>query len=573
MLVGLSIRNIILIDKLELEFDSGLWALTGETGAGKSILLDALGLATGARAGRSLIRRGQKQGLVAAEFSIEPCHPVLTVLERYGLDTGPRLILRRVQTADGRSRAFVNDQPVSVSILKEIGDLLIEVHGQQDDRVLLNTGLHRDLLDAFGDLGLLARQVGLAYGELEASRKTLTEEEVRIRAILEESDTLQHAVEEIDSLSPEVDEEQKLDDERRLMMSAEKISSVLDEARQTLDDDGGVTERLSSVLKRLERITDDAQSYLKPLISALDRALVEAQDAADTVRNAVETFKFDPNHLRTVEERLFALRALSRKHGVAVSELRLLRDRLAAKLTEAGKGRKVLETLRAEAERCRKSFIALAGELSEMRRAAAGRLDHTVSKELKPLKLENATFHTRVDVLDDGDAGPNGLDRVRFEISTNPGAPLGPLTQIASGGELSRFVLALKMAVARKGTATTLIFDEVDRGIGGAVADAVGERLQRLAQEGQVLVVTHSPQVAARAAHHLRVDKKSVAGNRTDTLVSVLDRKQRQEEIARMLSAANITGEARAAAQSLLSGCGDQQNTSTTSWKPPKTTT
>ncbi len=573
MLVGLSIRNIILIEKLELEFDSGLWALTGETGAGKSILLDALGLATGARAGRSLIRRGQKQGLVAAEFSIEPCHPVLTVLERYGLDTGPRLILRRVQTADGRSRAFVNDQPVSVSILKEIGDLLIEVHGQQDDRVLLNTGLHRDLLDAFGDLGLLARQVGLAYGELEASRKTLTEEEVRIRAILEESDTLQHAVEEIDSLSPEVDEEQKLDDERRLMMSAEKISSVLDEARQTLDDDGGVTERLSSVLKRLERITDDAQSYLKPLISALDRALVEAQDAADTVRNAVETFKFDPNHLRTVEERLFALRALSRKHGVAVSELRLLRDRLAAKLTEAGKGRKVLETLRAKAERCRKSFIALAGELSEMRRAAAGRLDHTVSKELKPLKLENATFHTRVDVLDDGDAGPNGLDRVRFEISTNPGAPLGPLTQIASGGELSRFVLALKMAVARKGTATTLIFDEVDRGIGGAVADAVGERLQRLAQEGQVLVVTHSPQVAARAAHHLRVDKKSVAGNRTDTLVSVLDRKQRQEEIARMLSAANITGEARAAAQSLLSGCGDQQNTSTTSWKPPKTTT
>lgn len=554
MLVGLSIRDIVLIDKLELEFDSGLWALTGETGAGKTILLDALGLATGGRADRSLIRGGQKQGLAAAEFAIEPCHPAWTVLERHGLGTGPQLILRRVQTADGRSRAFVNDQPVSVSILKEIGDWLIEVHGQQDDRVLFNTGLHRDLLDAFGGLRSLARRVGLAHGELEASRKMLTEEEERIRAILAESDTLQHAVEEIDRLSPAVDEEQKLDDERRLMMSAEKVSSALDEARRALDDDGGVTERLSSALKRLERIADDAQSYLKPLITALDRALIEAQDAADTVHNAVETFKFDPSRLRTVEERLFALRALSRKHGVAVSELGLLRDRLALRLTEAGRGRDVLETLRAEVEKCQKSFLALAAELSEMRRDAAGRLDHAVSKELKPLKLENATFRTRVDVLDGGDAGPHGLDRVRFEVSTSPGAPLGPLTQIASGGELSRFVLALKVAIARKGAATTLIFDEVDRGIGGAVADAVGERLQRLAQDGQILIVTHSPQVAARATRHIRVDKKSMGGNRSVALVSILNRRQRQEEIARMLSAANITGEARAAAQSLLSG-------------------
>jgi len=553
MLVGLSIRGIVLIDKLDIEFGPGLWTLTGETGAGKSILLDALGLATGARADRALIRQNQDQASAAAEFDIHTEHIVWSVLERHGLGSGPNLILRRIQMADGRSRAFINDQPVGIATLKEVGDCLIEVHGQKDDRVLLNTALHRELLDEFGALETETRKISAAHEKMVAARKSLEQREAETESAIADLSYLRHAVEEIDHLSPVADEEAKLVDERRLLMSAEKISSALNEARRSLIDDGGSVGRLNSAIKRLEKETGEAADLLKPITSVLDRALVETQDATETVQNAMENFRFDQDRLNVLEERLFALRALARKHDITVAELSAARDQFAKELIAVDTAQDKLDALKTKLEQCRSTFMSLATVLSAKRHDAAERLDNAVTKELKRLKLDHAAFHTRIDVLGEERAGTKGLDRVKFEVSTNPGAPVGPLTQIASGGELSRFVLALKVAIARKGVATTLIFDEVDRGVGGAVADAVGERLQRLAESGQVLIVTHSPQVAARASHHLRIDKKTSAKRKAIMSVKTLNRNERQEEIARMLSAAEVTGEARAAAESLLS--------------------
>ncbi len=563
MLVGLSIRDIVLIKKLELEFGPGLWALTGETGAGKSILLDALGLALGARADRGLVRQGQAQAVAAAEFDIEDNHPVWTLLEEHGLGAGPQLILRRIQASDGRSRAFINDQPVGVATLKEVGELLVEVHGQQDDRLLLNTALHRELLDVFGAVEVLAKKTALAFGQLTTARATLQEETDRLSSMQSDVSYLNHAIEEIDRLSPSVDEEKTLADERRVMMNSEKISGALGDALSSLADDGGSSGRLSAAIKQLERETNTAQDQMAPIVSALDRALVETQDATDVVQKALVQFRFDQNRLDVLEERLFALRALARKHDVSVAELGSIRDRLASQLDDAENAQDRLEALQADVGKCRDVFTSLATKLSAKRQSAAGQLDKAVAKELKPLKLDSGIFRTKFESLPEEKAGPSGRDRISFEVSTNPGAPMGPLTQIASGGELSRFVLALKVAIARKGEATTLIFDEVDRGVGGAVADAVGERLQRIAQDGQVLVVTHSPQVAARASNHFRINKKSGAKSKAVTNVTLLDRKARQEEIARMLSAATITGEARAAAKSLLSTSEQTKKTGT----------
>lgn len=555
MLSALSIRDIVLIDRLELALARGLCALTGETGAGKSILLDALGLAIGARADAGLVGQGAEQGSVTAVFDVPADHPARAILKENGLDAEGDLILRRVQAKDGRTRAFINDQPVSVGLLRQVGDELVEIHGQHDERGLLDTSGHRALLDAFGGLEnkaaevrrlwTMAAEARLAYAELESSL-------ARARA---EQDYLRHVVGELDELAPEAGEETKLAEERTLMMHSEKIAADLSEAQDALSGDSGLEARLNQALRRLSRAAEQAGGRLDAAIAAIDRTLVEAAEARDEVERAMRALEFDPARLERAETRLFALRAAARKHNVAVDNLADLADRLRGQLSDIEGGEVKLAKLAETAQAARAQYLKAAEALSAARQKAAAKLDQEVARELKPLKLDKATFKTEVLALKPEDAGPDGLDRVSFLIATNPGAPLGPLIKIASGGELSRFVLALKVALASRGSAPTLIFDEVDAGVGGAVAEAVGLRLAELAKSAQILVVTHSPQVAARAEHHLRISKGGDArakSARLATRVDVLDRQDRREEIARMLAGATVTDEARAAADRLI---------------------
>ena len=553
MLISLSIRNVVLIEKLDISFDAGLCALTGETGAGKSILLDSLGLAMGARADRGLVRAGETQASVAAVFEIPETHRVWAFLDSHGLGVGPDLILRRVQGADGRSRAFINDQPVSVGTLRDVGDQLLEIHGQHDDRGLLNPSAHRDLLDAAGGLSALVQKTKAAFDDWSAASDALESLRRQIEKADEDEDYLRHVIGELERLEPRDDEEEDLADERQRLMNAEKISADLSEAQDVLAGDGGVERRLQSALRSLEQAAKKSPGTLETVIESIDRALAEAAEARSAIVEAARSHQADDQRLEVVEERLFALRAAARKHQVQIADLPKLLESLSGQLSGLASAQEDLALYDARVAAARDAFMALAKSLSQKRKAAAKKLDASMRKELAPLKLDRAQFETFIEPLAEDKAGPGGLDKVRFLVSTNPGAPLGALTQIASGGELARFILALKVCLAEKDSLATMIFDEVDRGVGGAVSDAVGQRLSRLASKAQVLVVTHSPQVAAKADQHLRVEKALASDGQTRTHIAPLTDAERQEEIARMLSAAKVTDEARAAAASLLS--------------------
>ncbi|MEO5937858.1 MAG: DNA repair protein RecN [Sphingomonas sp.] len=551
MLTALAIRDVVLIEALELEFGSGLGVLTGETGAGKSILLDALGLALGDRADSGLVRQGAAQAVVTASFDTPHADgPIAALLTDNGFDVEPGepLIVRRIVKADGGSRGFVNDQPASAGLLRDLAQHLVEVHGQHDDRGLLAPAGHRTLLDAFGRCR--SGNVADAYRAWRDAEQALTDACAQVDAAARDRDYLEHAVGELRQLAPEPGEEEALAERRRTMQRAEKIADDMASLDTWLGGSDGGLAQLRQAARALERIAD-AHPALAEALAAIDRAINEGSLAEDSVTAARQALQFDPRALEDDETRLFDLRAMARKHRVQPDDLAALTDQMAARLATIEAGEEGLTALTAKVAETRAAYEATADALSAERHAAAARLDRAVAGELAPLKLDSARFRTVVAPLAEEHWGAGGKDRVEFEISTNPGAPFAGLTRIASGGELSRFILALKVALAEEGGAATMIFDEVDRGVGGAVASAIGERLARLAERTQVLVVTHSPQVAARGRDHFFIAKSS-DGTVTRTGVHALDERERREEIARMLSGATITDEARAQAERLL---------------------
>jgi len=547
VLTALSIRDAVLIETLELEFGAGLGVLTGETGAGKSILLDALGLALGSRADSGLVRAGQKQAAVSASFELPAGHPALALLDNNGLagEPGEPLVIRRLVRADGGSRAFVNDQSVSAALLRELGALLVEVHGQQDDRGLLNPRGHRALLDAYGRLD--AAPVAASWRRLREADDRLAEARRGFDEAERDREWLAFAVDELARLDPQPGEEAALASLRAAMQAGARLGEELAGIEALLQGSEGGLAQLRQAARRLDRIAGE-HDLLGATLAALDRAVIEAAEAEDALERARDALAFDPARLEEAEHRLFEIRALARKHKVEPEALPALKDELARRLGAIAAGEERLAELEAGLAAARGDYDHDAAALSHARRAAAARLDAAVAAELAPLRLDHARFRT---VLGEGEASAAGRDRIEFEVSTNPGAPFGPLVRIASGGELSRFVLALKVALHEEGGGRTIVFDEIDRGVGGAVASAVGERLHRLARAGQVLVVTHSPQVAARGTSHLLIEK-SHDGLVTRICVQALDAARRREEIARMLSGAQITEEARAQATRLL---------------------
>lgn len=554
MLAQLAIRDIVLIDKLELNFREGLSVLTGETGAGKSILLDAFALALGGRGDGRLVRSGEAQGGVTAVFDIPLDHPARRIAAESEIDTEGDLILRRTQMADGRTRAFVNDQPVGVQVLRAIGAALVEIHGQHDDRALADPASHRAILDAFGGLQAQAGRVSAAAKAVRTARTAFTEHRARVEAARREADFLRHAVEELAALAPQPGEEASLAERRTVMQQSEKIARELNEALDATGGPHSAAPHLSAALRKLERRAALLPALVEPCVSALDAALVALDEARAAIENAVAESEFDPRELERVEERLFALRAGARKYNVAADDLAALAERFAADVAAIDAGEAELATLEAAQADAEKAYAAAAETLSAGRRKAARKLDAAVQAELPPLKLERARFITEI-ATDPESRDAAGIDRVEFWAQTNPGTKAGPMMRVASGGELSRFMLALKVVLADKGSAPTLIFDEIDTGVGGAVADAIGLRLARLAQTVQVVAVTHAPQVAARAATHLLIAKAPVKGaGRVATRVSTLPVEARREEIARMLAGATVTDEARAAAARLLEG-------------------
>ena len=555
MLVGLTIRNVVLIESLSLDFAAGLCALTGETGSGKSILLDALGLALGTRADALLVGAAEAQAVVAAEFDLPADHRAFALLADQEMAAEPPLVLRRTLSRDGRSRAHVNDQPVSIGLLRQIGQTLVEVHGQFDTHGLLNPATHRGLLDAHAGHGsLLAASAG-AWAAWQAAELALSDARHAADRARSEEEFLRHAVHELDALSPEPGEDARLADLRAMLMNREKLVAAIEAAQDALGGDAGAARALGQAQRALARIADSAGDRLAPVLEALDRAVAETEDGMEQLQRAAADMDLDPGELERLEERLFALRALARKHGVAVDDLAALRTDMADRLALIEDTGHRIDRLTRDAAQTRRDYEAAAAELTEARRAAAVELDRAIGRELAPLKLEKARFVTDLADLPQPDWGPQGRDRVTFTVATNPGAAPGPLNRIASGGELARFMLALKVVLARSSEMPTLVLDEVDSGISGAVADAVGQRLAALAAHVQVLVVTHSPQVAARAAHHLRVQKDQVL-ERVLTTVVRLEDGARQEEIARMLSGAKVTEQARAAAASLIDTSG-----------------
>jgi len=547
MLTALSVRDVVLIETLDLEFGAGLGVLTGETGAGKSILLDALGLALGARAESGLVRAGQTQAMVSVTFELPAGHAAHAVLAENGLDDDPgaALVVRRLVRADGGSRAFVNDQPVSAGLLRELGVTLVEIHGQQDDRGLLNPRGHRALLDSFA--GADTARAAEAWRAVEVAQTALAAARAEVEAAERDRDWLDHGVAELERLAPEPGEEAALAVERARMQAVARIAEDMQSVAALLTGASGGLSQLRQAARRLDRIAE-AHPLLAEALAAVDRAVIEGSLGEEKMEAAVEALAFAPERLEEVEARLFDLRAMARKHRVQTDDLPQLLEQLSARREALEAGGERLAELEQAVAAARRTYDQAADALSAARREAAVRLDAAVAAELKPLKLDAARFQT---VVGAAEPGPAGRDRVEFAVSTNPGAPFGPLTRIASGGELSRFILALKVALAEAGGATTMIFDEIDRGVGGAVASAIGERLHRLAERSQVLVVTHSPQVAARGSHHLLIEK-SHDGIVTRTSVAALDPARRREEIARMLSGADITDEARAQAGRLL---------------------
>lgn len=548
MLTALSIRDVVLIEALDLEFGAGLGVLTGETGAGKSILLDALGLALGARGDSSLVRHGATQASVTATF--EAPADIAALLDENGIesDAGEPLIVRRVVKADGGSRGFLNNQPASAALLRELGTRLVEIHGQHDDRGLLNPRGHRALLDTFARLDTAS--VSAAWQAWRTADTALAAAREEIEAAARDREWLDHAVAELDALAPEAGEEEQLAERRRTMQRSEKIAEDLNALIDALEGSDGALSSMRQAARILDRIAADHPALAEAL-AALDRAMIEAGNAGEQVSDATRALAFDPRALEDDEARLFELRGMARKHRVQPDDLAALADELRARRERLEAGEEGITALEIAATAARKTYVAAAAALSKARTAAAERLDAAVMAELPPLKLDAARFRTAVVPLPEEQWAAAGQDRVEFEIATNPGAPFGPLIKIASGGELSRFILALKVALAEEGGAATMIFDEIDRGVGGAVASAIGERLHRLAQRTQLLVVTHSPQVAARGAAHLLIAKRN-DGVVTRTGVRQLTEAERREEIARMLSGATITDEARAQADRLI---------------------
>jgi len=550
MLSRLSIRDIVLIEKLDIDFLPGLSVLTGETGAGKSILLDALSLALGARGDASLVRHGAAQGQVIAVFDVPRNHPARALLAGNDIEDDGDIILRRVQTADGRTRVFVNDQPSSVTLMRDVGRALVEIHGQHDERALVDPGAHRELLDSFGGHLGAVRGTGEAWRYWRNCEQELSRHRAKVEAAAREADYLRASVAELTKLDPQPGEETELAELRAQMMRVEKIASEIHDAQDVLSGSSSPLPQLASLLRRLQRKSSEAPGLLDDVVKSLDEAMISLDAAQSGVEAALRATEYDPQRLETAEERLFALRAASRKHSVAVDDLAQLRDTMVADLADLDAGEERLHALDKQAAAAREAYDISAAQLSLLRHVAAGGLTKAVMAELPALKLERAEFI--VEMGSDAESRmEEGIDQVEFWVRTNPGTRPGPMMKVASGGELSRFLLALKVALADRGSAPTLVFDEIDTGVGGAVADAIGQRLARLSKRVQVLSVTHAPQVAARAATHFLISK-SGGKDRVATGIAEMDRAARQEEIARMLAGATITDEARAAAERLL---------------------
>ncbi|HJS46065.1 MAG TPA: DNA repair protein RecN [Rhizomicrobium sp.] len=546
MLAALTIRDIVLIEQAALEFAPGLNVLTGETGAGKSILLDSLGLAVGSR-GRASVRVGVNQGSATAVFEPEKNHAAWAMLRDQAMEAGPEIVLRRTLAGDGRSRAFINDEAVGVGLLKDLGGLLLEVHGQQDDRGLFDTATHRALLDGFGGLYGDAQTVCALHGEWSsalAALEALKTLAVRAQA---EADFVRAAAQELSDFDPQAGEEERLAGERALMMNAARIAEDVSSALESLSSEGGAQTNLAQALKKLSRMNAQARRIAAPAETALEQAYALAEEARRELDCLLSRLDSDSNALEQKEERLFALRALARKYGVTPEQLPAIRDDYAAKQEALTGGGSQISRAEAAAAAARTAYLTAARKLSKSREGAARKLEAAVAGELAPLKLGHAKFRVALERLEDDKGLASGLERIAFEVATVEGASFGGLARIASGGELARFSLALKVALAQVSSPAAMVFDEVDRGVGGAVADAVGERLQRLAQTTQVLLVTHSPQVAARAARHFRISRI-----KDKTRIELLDEDARLEEIARMLSGAAVTQEARAAAKRLM---------------------
>jgi len=557
MLARLSIRDIVLIERLDIEFSRGLAVLTGETGAGKSILLDAFALALGGRGDAGLVRHGVEQGHVTAVFDVPNGHPACKILSDNGLDDASsedsgEMILRRVQFADGRTRAFINDQAISVQTLKAVGSALVEIHGQHDERALVDASTHRRLLDAFAGLEKDTAALEALWDAKRAANSVLEAHRADMERAAREADYLRHAADELQKLAPRDGEEAALAERRATMMQGEKISADLREAQEAVGGGHSPVPALSAAVRRLERRAASSPALVEPAVKAIDAAINALEEADQHLNAALIAADFDPAELERIEERLFALRAASRKYSTPVDGLAELARKYAADVALIDAGAEQLKKLEAAAGEAGQRYGAAATKLSAARAKSAQKLDKAVNAELKPLKLERATFTTQIE-SDSESPGPQGFDRIEFWVQTNPGTRPGPLMKVASGGELSRFLLALKVVLSDRGSAPTLVFDEIDTGVGGAVADAIGARLARLAGKVQVMAVTHAPQVAARANQHLLISKDALdKGKRVATRVDALAADHRREEIARMLAGAEITAEARAAAERLL---------------------
>lgn len=549
MIRQVSIRDIVLIDRAELSFDAGLCALTGETGAGKSILLDALTLALGRRNDRAAVRQGAGQGAVSVTFTPPARHPAYALLAESGIEADGEIIVRRQVSPEGRSRAFVNDEAVSAGFLRSLGDTLVEIHGQHDERGLLSANQHRSLLDGYGRLEADASNVAALHGAWRQAQEALAGFDAALAQARADAEYTAHAARELAKLNPQPGEEQQLAAERALLTASEKIAGELEAAVELIaGGDKAIDARLAAAQRRMERLQSVAQGLLDPAIEAMARATAEAMEARAQAEAVLERLAFDPVRLEKIDDRLQALRDAARKYRTTPEGLPELASRFASQVRGLEDSEGERKKLSAAVANAKSAFEAAASSLSAARREASTRLSDAVAKELKPLKLERAQFGVHVEAAE---PTAHGIDRVEFLLATTPGGAMQPLTKIASGGELARIVLALKVALLQRGSAPTLIFDEVDQGIGGAVADAVGLRLKRLAQSAQVVVVTHSPQVAARANHHFRISKRA-KGASAETRVEELDAAGRREEIARMLSGATITEEARAAADRLM---------------------
>ncbi|MGB7288011.1 MAG: DNA repair protein RecN [Salaquimonas sp.] len=554
MLVQLSIRDIVLIERLDITFGHGLSVLTGETGAGKSILLDSLSLAIGARGDGRLVRNGVAQGQVTAMFDLPSGHTVMHQLDDNGISHEGYLLLKRVQSSDGRSKAYINDQPVSVGFMREIGVQLVELHGQHDERAMLETPVHRSLLDEFGGLDLQVDLVGQKWKAWQKLRRDRDALKKQVEEARREADYLTDSVAELTALAPEPGEEVALADQRQRMMKSENITADLDEAVNLLSGNSSPIPALTALAKQLARKAQETPGMMEEALNQLDIALDALHLAQSELETALRDSEFDPKELEMAEERLFALRAASRKYSVAVENLPELTVKLSDDLDNLNFGEDRLGAMNKELAALKEDYFTKARELSASRKDAADRLSQEVMKELPALKLEQAVFMVEQKIVEET-PGEDGIDQIEFWVQTNPGSNAGPMIKVASGGELSRFLLALKVALADKGSAPTLVFDEIDTGVGGAVADAIGKRLRRLAGQVQVLSVTHAPQVAARAVSHFVISKNVVesdATGRVATAIRSIDDLERREEIARMLAGASITDEARAAADQLI---------------------